>query len=543
MTADRRQVIIKVFRKYGHSLGPESLEFLEDLLDRHEIADEDVEFSVEWIAKEYNKQDDAQMKVSLDVLHRVYETFQNGEGEGAQEHATLDPDNHLFVIDSFDMPLWNWSTERSTFERAPGPLTSSGSAESRTMAMRNRLNVIRQCVLRNDHFSPSTLPSKDRENLLTLRSTKQLLGRAGERFLLFGMLTHSKEGKLCLEDQDGMVELDFSQLDQPSEGLFTEGCLALVEGDYTEDATLLVIAIGHPPCESREAARSIFGHIDFLGKGATTLLEDKQFAQRVQIELADLRFFVLSDVWLDRPETLHGLRKLFDNCMENSFIPKVIVLCGNFTSVGIPQGNGREVRRYQENFEALADLIASYPLITRTTHFVLVPGPLDVSLNAVLPRRPLLSSFVNRLKSRIPNIHSATNPCRIKFFEQEVVIFREDLMSRMLRNLVGVKPDVKNDDLKRYLVQTILDQSHLMPVTASIQPTLSEYDHALRLYPLPTAVVLADRYDKYQMTYEGCHVFNPGRFVGNSFTFSAYAPARRESEECVLDLDLDDGWS
>lgn len=46
-----------MFRKYGHSLGPESLEFLEDLLDRHEIADEDVEFSIEWMAKEYNKQD------------------------------------------------------------------------------------------------------------------------------------------------------------------------------------------------------------------------------------------------------------------------------------------------------------------------------------------------------------------------------------------------------------------------------------------------------------------------------------------------------
>ena len=45
-----------------------------------------------------------------------------------------------------------------------------------------------------------------------LRSTKQLLGRAGERFLLLGMLAHNKEGKLCLEDQDGSVELDFSQL-------------------------------------------------------------------------------------------------------------------------------------------------------------------------------------------------------------------------------------------------------------------------------------------------------------------------------------------
>ena len=110
------------------------------------------------------------------------------------------------------------------------------------------------------------------------------------------------------------------------------------------------------------------------------------------------------------------------------------------------------------------------------------------------------------MKNRVPNVKFATNPCRIKFFEQEIVIFREDLMSRMLRNLVGVKPDVKNDDLKRYvsqahlfslcailitrkqLVQTILDQSHLMPVTTSIQPTLPDYDHALRLYPLPTAV-------------------------------------------------------
>ena len=89
------------------------------------------------------------------------------------------------------------------------------------------------------------------------------------------MLIHSKEGRLCLEDLDGVVELDFSQLvgpvrsqfhknvmlnlfvkqDQPSEGLFTEGSFALVEGDYTENATFSVIAVGHPPCESRETAR------------------------------------------------------------------------------------------------------------------------------------------------------------------------------------------------------------------------------------------------------------------------------------------------
>jgi len=48
-----------------------------------------------------------------------------------------------------------------------------------------------------------------------LKSTKQLLGRACERFLLLGMLAHNKEGKVCLEDSDGRVELDFSKLVSP----------------------------------------------------------------------------------------------------------------------------------------------------------------------------------------------------------------------------------------------------------------------------------------------------------------------------------------
>lgn len=80
------------------------------------------------------------------------------------------------------------------------------------LSVRNRLNIIKQSVLRNEHFAPSTLPSRDRERLVTLKSTKQLLGRASERFLLLGMLAHNKEGKLCVEDADGSVELDLSKL-------------------------------------------------------------------------------------------------------------------------------------------------------------------------------------------------------------------------------------------------------------------------------------------------------------------------------------------
>ena len=49
----------QAFRKYGHSLGPEALEYLEDIVDRHEIPDDEVEGSIEFFAKEYNKQDGA----------------------------------------------------------------------------------------------------------------------------------------------------------------------------------------------------------------------------------------------------------------------------------------------------------------------------------------------------------------------------------------------------------------------------------------------------------------------------------------------------
>ncbi|KIY49307.1 DNA polymerase epsilon, subunit B [Fistulina hepatica ATCC 64428] len=496
------------------------------ILDQHEISDDDLEQSVDTLAKEYNKQDDATMKVSVAVLRRVYEALSE-EGDNEYEKEHLDPDSHLYFINAFDMPAWHWSVERETFERQTN-LTMAGSAESRIRAMRDRLNIIKQCVQRNEHFVPSTVPSKDREKLVTLRSTKQLLGRAGERFLLLGMLAHDKEGNVCLEDADGSVRLDFSTMDEPGEGLFAEGSFALVEGEYNEEDTLEVVAIGQPPCESREVSRSIYGHIDFLGKGATSILEDKTFKICVENELTDVHFFVLSDVWLDHPRTLSGIRQMLEFSIRKQFIPKVIVLCGNFTSRSITRGNARDIQNYQDNFDALGDVIASFPEIMRYTHFVLVPGPLDVTVNAILPRQPLLSSLVSRLKAKVPNVHFGTNPCRIKFFHQEIVVFREDVMARMLRNIIGLKSEVESLHLKRF---SLLDQAHMSPLILSVQPVLTEYDHALRLYPLPTAVVLADKYDHYNMTYNGCHVFNPGSFVGGkSFFFSSYHPSATRSD-------------
>lgn len=188
-------------------------------------------------------------------------------------------------------------------------------------------------------------------------------------------------------------------------------------------------------------------------------------------------FHCLSDVHLDRPATFDGLSKIFSTCIEADMIPLVFILCGNFTSHGIAQGNNRDVAAYQgmfffifsdpvwliylplDNFDRLAELIASFPPIARNTHFVFVPGPLDVCSNSILPRRSILSTFTGRLRSRLAKVHFMSNPCRLKCFGQEIVIYREDLMARMLRNLVGVKPNVQSDDLKRFVSERP-SQSH-----------------------------------------------------------------------------------
>lgn len=44
-----------------------------------------------------------------------------------------------------------------------------------------------------------------------------------------------------------------------------------------------------------------------------------------------------------------------------------------------------------------------------------------------------------------------SNPCRIRYFSQEIVVFREDMMGRMMRNAVrmGEGREEEGADLKK----------------------------------------------------------------------------------------------
>lgn len=80
----------------------------------------------------------------------------------------------------------------------------------------------------------------------------------------------------------------------------------------------------------------------------------------------------------------------------------------------------------------------------------------------------------------------------------------------------GTTTNTNNADTAtaRKLVKTILDQSHLAPFPLASRPVLWDYGSSLNIYPLPTALVLADaEAPPFAITYEGCHVMNPGRVI------------------------------
>ncbi|RYP37444.1 hypothetical protein DL767_002917 [Monosporascus sp. MG133] len=86
----------------------------------------------------------------------------------------------------------------------------------------------------------------------------------------------------------------------------------------------------------------------------------------------------------------------------------------------------------------------------------------------------------------------------------------------------GAAPEKKNPeeaiphDLRtaRRLVKTVLDQGYLCPFRDAVRPVHWDYGAAAHLYPLPTALVLVDpTAPPFCVTYEGCHVVNPGALL------------------------------
>ena len=142
----------------------------------------------------------------------------------------------------------------------------------------------------------------------------------------------------------------------------------------------------------------------------------------------------------------------------------------------------------------------------------MVPGPSDPYNAQVLPQAKLPEMMTRDLQHRVPNMKFGSNPCRIRYFSQEIVLYRDDVMSRMSRNAVQEGTHREEQDktkmvrrviretpfqplnlavmISLQMVQVLMDQAHLAPLPLSVRPIHWDFDHALRLYPMPSVVRL-----------------------------------------------------
>ena len=77
-----------------------------------------------------------------------------------------------------------------------------------------------------------------------------------------------------------------------------------------------------------------------------------------------------------------------------------------------------------------------FSLTQAESKFVFVPGPGDAGPAHVLPRPPLACSLTADLREALPNAVFASNPCRIRYGTQELVLFRDDVQQRMRRQVL-----------------------------------------------------------------------------------------------------------
>ncbi|KAK3829292.1 MAG: DNA polymerase alpha/epsilon subunit B-domain-containing protein [Benniella sp.] len=562
----RLEVVLESMQKWTHHLNERPTR---NPLDPHKPQSSQSSYSQQ---SQQRQRSDPRSSGSIDmesVRHRIQEMEgdQHTYGANSQDNYhdfTMDQEpvqnmdeeddvdiTELFhVIDAFSMPRWTWASDVKTFIRVDptkkqhgaehghgyhangssnGTANMSnhilGTAEEKTAMFRARYHVLLQRVLRNERFMPPVFTGvkQQQDRFFRLTPIKALKGRSGETFMMFGMLVQKGDGKFCLEDLDGRIEL-VMHVNEKIPGMLTENCFVLVRGQYTDDDVIVVGDIGLPPPEPREVTKKVFGSIDFLG--APREMRSEEQLKVISEEYETISFVILSDVWLDQPKTFTTLRTIFEG-YSSAILPLAFIMCGSFKSQPFLL-NGLESRPYREGFNQLAELIAEFPTMANYCYFIFVPGPNDPWCSNILPRPKIPDFYTAKVRSLVKRSIFTSNPCRIKYCDQEIVIFREDILNRLFRNCVV--PPSKEVPTQTHLVRTIIDGAHLCPLPLTTRQVSWAYDHALRIYPVPDALILADKFEAYSLKYENCHCMNPGSFPTSDYSWMVYYPASRRSD-------------
>ncbi|KAL4195990.1 hypothetical protein AMTRI_Chr04g181110 [Amborella trichopoda] len=435
----------------------------------------------------------------------------------------------LRIVDAFLVPKLSYDPIKKTFYEYTGNLPIHGDASSKVALYRERYQLLNQRLLRNSDFSRPAFDTDITRSGGELIPIQALIGCTGRRWIM-GVISQMEDGHFFLEDLTAAI----------TTGFFVENTIILAEGELHPNGVFQVHTCGFPPLEDGNASLAVHTGLDFFGAGYLTPEETARLVELEKKAVNDM-FVILSDVWLDNEETMEKLAAVLDGYENVEVVPSLFVFMGNFCSRPCNLAfNSYSSLRSQ--FAKFGEMIAAHPRLKEGSRFLFIPGPEDAGPSTVLPRCALPKYLTDELLNHVPNAIFSSNPCRIRFYTQEIVFFRRDLLYRMRRSCLIPPSKDETDDPFGHLVATITHQSHLCPLPLTVQPILWNYDHCLRLYPAPHTIVLADNCKqqvfkqeirKNNKTLQIITCFNPGSFSCDS-TFVAYRPCNQEVELSAL---------
>jgi len=464
---------------------------------------------------------------ALDAARREVDTM--GLGDGVQVY------NVMTDMTPFDFrnasKEWTPSTERA--QLLPG-------VPSKIKIYANRFQVLWQRLLTEGKYVPEvesvgvTLMPGQR----VITPVESLVGNLGEK-ITFGLLSKvPQEGgqghRWMIEDLHKAypLVLDESEMVAWDHQLVTDGCFVIAEGIMTVD-TFHAKRIIAPEAVSRAFSLDR-DNVPVQVFGGNLSDEQLNVLRVAEEQNPDGLYVVLSEVHLDNVLVLERLSDLFQG-YENSTPPAAYVFMGSFySSPFLPTQEG--VKRYREGFERLKLIMRHVPNhVERETRFIFVPGPRDPGAG-MLPRTPLPNYLTSNI-AEIPGVILATNPCRVRHFSRELVFFRHDVLKLLRRHEVvplhepGRDGAPSAEHVQKETARLVLDQAHLMPLPLQESNILWDFDHTMRLYPLPHAVFIGGITKPFDTSHKECSFCSVGPFHRDG-AFYAYNPISQDLDIC-----------
>ncbi|KAG5233824.1 DNA polymerase epsilon [Salix suchowensis] len=557
MSSTVRKLIQKKFKIRGYTLKVDALDQILSFTNRFLGAeDEALDLLLDHLQSQSQKLGVKSSILDKEPVSRVIASLLAAddavEEDFISDGAVSSSTSAIRVIDAFLIPKFRYDPIRKQFYEHTGGLHIHGDASAKASLYKDRFLLLYQRVLRDSHFSkPAFHTEMSHYGSCEIAPIQSLVGQMGRRWVM-GVISQLEDGHFYLEDLTASVEIDLSKaisfgfpyffhnvihnlILNPSPSLTTgflsENTIVVAEGEMLLSGIYQVITCGFPPLEDRDKSLKSLAQHDFFGGGTLTKEETLRLSELEKRSLNDM-FVILSEIWLDSEEVMGKLETVLDGFESQEVVPSLFVFMGNFCSHPCNL-SFHSFSSLRSQFGKLGQMIGAHQRLREHSRFMFIPGPEDAGPSTVLPRCPLPKYLTEELQKHIPNAIFASNPCRIKFYTQEIVFFRHDLLYRMRRSCLMPPSTEETDDPFEHLVATITHQSHLCPLPLIVQPIIWNYDHCLHLYPSPHTIVLGDKSEQKAFKYTGITCFNPGSFSDDS-TFVAYRPCTQEVEFSAL---------